>query len=579
MDAREAARHFVECEREFHLGVLPTEQSHPRTRGFAEVACEDACRGIQMLQAVDRDVAAAAARAFRSEAFEALVVAMRSALTGGGRICFSGCGATGRLSILLEAAWRSFCRDVSSRPDLREAQEARPDAVISIMTGGDYALVRSVEYFEDYPSFGRQQAADVRLGPDDVLVAITEGGETSSVIGSAWQALDAGARVFFACNNPIDILAAHIARSREVIEDPRIVKLDLSSGPMAIAGSTRMQATTCELLVIGAALEIALMAQSRNLPSVEQIYCEGLARLLDDLGSPPAVDAMAQWAELEESAWRSGGAVTYFGNEYLLDIFTDTTERAPTFSLPPFRKCDDAVSRRPLAFVKSLFYDTPDAWRHMLGRQPRCLTWDASMYCLLGAGEAISDNPPCLAEADLYKFLIGKEDDPSRHCDAGDLAALVACGREVASTDGELGHAFSERSATYPARRMLTIGPSRPSAVAFEGVHIPCGIDESPLRLWEHLAIKLVLNTISTTTAARMGRVASNWMAHVETTNKKLVDRGTRLVSELGGLDYAEACYELHRTRHELAVGQTSASERISPVAATLARIRGRRRD
>ena len=36
-----------------------------------------------------------------------------------------------------------------------------------------------------------------------------------------------------------------------MIEDARITKLDLFCGPMALTGSTRMQATTSELLVAG----------------------------------------------------------------------------------------------------------------------------------------------------------------------------------------------------------------------------------------------------------------------------------------------------------------------------------------
>jgi len=544
-EARQQAEHFVTQEKQFHLGALPTEQSHPKTRGLSEAIAKDTRAGIRMLQAVDEDVAVAAQRAFGSSEFQRLVAAMKGALARGSRICFSGCGATGRLSILLEAAYRAFRGD---------------DRVISIMTGGDYALVRSVEFFEDYMSFGRQQVVEAGLGTGDVLVAITEGGETSSVIGTAWQALEAGAEVFFACNNPLDVLAAHVERSRRVIEEPRIVKLDLSSGPMAIAGSTRMQATTAELLVIGAALELALGAKRED-------YVARFSALLRDLAEASSVDAMAQWVEMEESVYRGKNAVTYFGNELLLDIFTDTTERAPTFSLPPFRKCDDNRSPRPMAFVKNPLYSTAETWRRMLGREPRCLTWDAALYQKMGAAEHICCNPPVLNRAELFKFLIGNEDDPSRYAGAGDCAAEVASSRESAL----LGDAFAAASARFPQRAVLSVGPT---PVDGSACYVGCELPPSPIRLWEHLAIKLVLNTISTATAARLGRVISNWMAYVETSNKKLIDRGTRLVAELAGLDYAEACYELHKSRALLAQTPVVAGERLSPVAVTLERVR-----
>jgi N-acetylmuramic acid 6-phosphate etherase len=526
-----------------------------------------------MLQAVDEDVTAAARRVFATDEFRQLAESLTAALKRGGRICFSGCGATGRLSILLEAAYRA----------------ARGgDGALSIMTGGDYALVRSVEFFEDYVTFGRQQAVEAGLGRGDVLVAITEGGETSSVIGTAWQALESGAEVFFAFNNPANVLAAHVERSRRVIEEPRIVKLDLSSGPMAIAGSTRMQATTSELLVIGAALEMALEGGKRS-----EEYATRFASLLRDLAQPSAVDAMARWVEIEESVYRGKNAMTYFGNEFLLDIFTDTTERAPTFSLPPFRKCDDTTSPRPMAFAKNPLHSTSETWRRMLGREPRCLTWDAALYQKMGAAERIWRNPPVLNRTELFKFLVGNEDDRSRYANAGDCAALVIVGEEIARSRRreeaeassatspppyvggyDLFDAFAAAAGKFPARAALAVGPTAPTG---EVCHVRCALPPSPIRLWDHLAIKLVLNTISTATAARLGRVVSNWMSYVETSNKKLIDRGTRLVAELAGLDYAEACYELHKSRAHLAQTPVVAGERLSPVAVTLERLRKQR--
>jgi len=68
--------------------------------------------------------------------------------------------------------------------------------VFSIMTGGDYALIRSVESFEDYAEFGRRQTRELGVTGNDILIAITEGGETSSVLGTVDEAVDNGAEVF-----------------------------------------------------------------------------------------------------------------------------------------------------------------------------------------------------------------------------------------------------------------------------------------------------------------------------------------------------------------------------------------------
>ena len=92
----------------------------------------------------------------------------------------------------------------------------------------------------------------------DVVFAITEGGETSFVIGTAWQGLDAGAEVVFVYNNPDELLRAHVARSREILDEPRVRKVNLTTGPMAVTGSTRMQATSIQLLAMLTVLEMAL---------------------------------------------------------------------------------------------------------------------------------------------------------------------------------------------------------------------------------------------------------------------------------------------------------------------------------
>lgn len=70
-------------------------------------------------------------------------------------------------------------------------------------------------------------------------------------------------------------------------------------------------------------------------------------------------------------------------------------------------------------------------------------------------------------------------------------------------------------------------------------------IPDTPLNLFSHLAVKLTLNNVSTATMGKMGRLTSNWMAHVDASNKKLIDRSTRLVVELAGVDYETACVAL----------------------------------
>jgi N-acetylmuramic acid 6-phosphate etherase len=100
----------------------------------------------------------------------------------------------------------------------------------------------------------------------DVVFAVTEGGETSSVIGTILAASkfysdskidEQNEHLYFVYNNPNEVLMP-LDRSRIVLENNSITKIELTSGPQAITGSTRMQASTISTFVIGAMFEEAI---------------------------------------------------------------------------------------------------------------------------------------------------------------------------------------------------------------------------------------------------------------------------------------------------------------------------------
>jgi N-acetylmuramic acid 6-phosphate etherase len=578
--AHEKAKAFLEQEKAFRLGQLTTESSHPKTRRLSQTIQADLQAGVRMLQSVDDDIPAALERIFAQESFGRLVEALHEAMRAGRHIFFTGCGATGRLSILLEAMWRRFWV-VGAGPracPLHEegrTGEGQPrggaptrmtDLCISVMAGGDFALIKSVEGFEDFADFGRRQIKDAGVRKDDVVVAITEGGETSFVIGTAWQGLDVGAHVFFVYNNPTDLLRKHVQRSREVIDEPRIQKLDLATGPMAITGSTRMQATTTELLVVGAAMEMALGKHVGCAVHTISSYRQLFENLLRQLSAPQAVAPIARAVELEEQVYHKRGLVTYLADSLMLDVLTDTTERAPTFMLPPFRRQGDTVSPVSWSFVKDPNRSTEQAWHEMLQREPRGLTWGPAVYRELNAPAHIQANPPKLDNEEIHKFRIGNEPDPSR-TNAPD-SMLVQVG-DLPNHPSSIIHDQFKRTAA------ITFGPSAERIDVDEHIHVACDVPASPLRLWEHLAIKLILNTLSTATMVRMGRVIGNAMVWVSPSNKKLIDRGCRLIAQETGCTYEHACEVLHESIEELAEGSKRGEEIPSPVAVAIEKIRG----
>ncbi len=552
--------HFLKKEKQFHLGFLPTEQPHPKTTELDKVCREDTAAGIEMLLKVDRDIPPKASQVLDSEEFRKLTDSMKESLNKGGKIVFSGCGSTGRLSILLEALWRKACRHLN----LKEME----NRVFSIMTGGDYALIRSVESFEDYASFGSRQTQDMGIGNADTFVGVTEGGETSSVLGSAMQAAENGARVFLVFNNPAELLCEKIERSRKAITDTRVTSLDLCTGPMAIAGSTRMQAVTAELLVLGYALEKTLISFSGT---DGENPVKTFTEILDDLTKKDSLERLADFAEYEESIYSQGGLVTYFADKSLLDIFTDTTERAPTFMLPPFVKYDNNDSPQSWAFVKNPLYPTEKTWEQVLGRKPRCLEWEKQDYILLGASKEIISNPPPINLREILKFKIGSEKDEKRFSKKPSSAVAVLSASDMTGGIERFLDGFNRHKKDFSENRMFFIGENP----GIEGIYdIPCRIKESPVNLWEHLAVKIVMNTVSTITMARMGRITGNWMSWVETTNKKLIDRATRLISELAGLSYEDACRELFTSIDRMGKMDWKGKQPPSPVQYTLSRLK-----
>ena len=249
---------FLRISDQFQLGALATEGSHPVTAQLSEVAQRDVAQALQLLFEVDADVLETYRRFVDSGRAPALSATVVRSLKNGGRIFFTGCGSTGRLSIQLVSIWRDFWQrhvagDLNTTSFAREIEQR----ALAVMAGGDYALIKAVEGFEDFTVFGKKQIGDLGVCNRDIVFAITEGGETSFVIGTAWKGVEVGAKVYFVYNNPDEVLCRTVERSREMIQDPRVEKLNLTTGPMAITGSTRMQATTIQLAVLLTVLEMA----------------------------------------------------------------------------------------------------------------------------------------------------------------------------------------------------------------------------------------------------------------------------------------------------------------------------------
>ena len=179
---------FLRISDQFKLGALVTESSHPITTNLSETARTDISAALGLLFDVDSDVIHTYREFAESGRAQGVQEAVLKALKNGGKIFFTGCGSTGRLSIQLVSIWRDFwqrqrARGLKCSPSAEEFE----NRAVSVMAGGDYALIKAVEGFEDFTKFGKKQIGDLGISSKDVVFAITEGGETSFVIGTAWK--------------------------------------------------------------------------------------------------------------------------------------------------------------------------------------------------------------------------------------------------------------------------------------------------------------------------------------------------------------------------------------------------------
>jgi len=81
---------------------------------------------------------------------------------------------------------------------------------------------------------------------------------------------------------------------------------------------------------------------------------------------------------------------------------------------------------------------------------------------------------------------------------------------------------------------------AREAEIAIEPIVGPEFVTGST-RMKSGTAQKMVLNMISTSTMIRLGRVKNNRMIHMQLTNQKLIERGTRMLMEELHLDYDQA--------------------------------------
>lgn len=572
---------FVQNKKQFQLHSLLTEQRHPQTWDMSFVIKRNIREGLKQIFSVDEDISQKLKELSEDVlSLDQAARAVTQAIIEGKKIYVYGCGSTGRLAKQMESSiWRPFWQTLKTKKNLWDQLQASlpadiEDRLIGEMTGGDRALISALEGFEDLELVGKLQLQERGVKRGDVVFCITEGGETSSVIGAILAGLDqygeltkdtskdAKKHLYFIYNNPDDVLLP-LDRSRAVLENPAITKINLATGPQAITGSTRMQATTAETFVMGIILEYGIYRVLKDFIADKELANLGFAqktgwkerlRGFEDIKEllADSLEKIERLTVLESETYKNGNFATYFAEKALITVFIDCAERSPTFHLYPLDTVHDK-QRNCWLQVWTDGENLQEAWKNFLGREfhgleekfykPYFLDRIEDAYLKNAALKSLSQAGN--NQKNLYDFSFADRNIKTRGPQKGDVGVLVCLDEEIDklaisdSPSGRFTRLFKKNSASLV---LILVGDSEPDKIKKvisplnlspdKDVVIHFGLSQKgdPLSINRQTLVKMLLNAHSTAVMAGLGRVVGNTMTHVNPSNLKLIGRATYLI-------------------------------------------------
>lgn len=575
---------FVFNKTQFQLHNLLTERPHPKTSKLSQRIAEDFLAGLRQLSSVDEDIVIKLAElAQGKKALRSLTLAVENALLTGKKIYIYGCGTSRRVAFQMESTfWRPFWKDLQNQekiwkkihPHLKTSVQ---DQLIGSVAGGDQALIKSEQGWDDLYALGRLQLEEHSIQSEDVVICLSSSGTTQAAIGAIEAALDlcrqsrrfrpekAREKLFFIYNNPDELLQAY-ARSRNVIDEPGITKINLTTGPQAVAGATHLQAATMETFVLGHIIQTAVERVLRRHLSKKELSklgfkqktllptrLAGFERIQERIQAH-LLPAIANLASLEAETYTSGRFSTYFAAKGLDTVFNDCAERSTAFHLYPF----DTVERKQRECWTQVWTpaaNAEEAWFSLFGRAFRGLDFDfyklpltdfitdaaRKNSVILNLGEAGNE------AKDLYDFSFAPDNIKNRGPQVGDLGIAVSLGPEAAQLKNQDSHIRqfmrlcwekgarlaliiisdeSPKSLTGLTQKLTCFDTQRKDAL----VTLSLDMANDPMGINQQVALKILLNTHTTALMTRLGRISGNTMTHATAYNLRHIGRATHLI-------------------------------------------------
>ncbi|MCX6291172.1 MAG: N-acetylmuramic acid 6-phosphate etherase [Bacteroidetes bacterium] len=167
---------------------------------------------------------------------ETVVILITQKMREGGRLFYIGAGTSGRLGVL----------DASELPPTFGLE---PGRVIALISGGDAAIRKAVEFAEDDTEAGWNDLKKFDITRKDVVIGIAASGTTPYVLGAMKSCVENEILcIAITCNknSPLSKVAHY--------------PIEVIVGPEFVTGSTRMKSGTAQKLVLNM-ISTAVMIQ------------------------------------------------------------------------------------------------------------------------------------------------------------------------------------------------------------------------------------------------------------------------------------------------------------------------------
>ncbi len=510
--------HFEEFAEKFQLEGTSTEQLHPLTKALSQTMHKNVEEGLEQLVKADEKVI---------EGLETFIPTIKSVapvlaktFNEGGRVFLLGSGSSGRVAV-----------DIAAK--CSQSFPKYENQCIGLIAGGDSALVKAREGFEDSESDGMKALEGYHVGLKDVVILISASGSASFNVGCGHFAANHEAKVFYFYNSQ-----KIPSRTQQLFDRKNnpVTPLCVDIGPQAISGSTRLQGATLAEADLGALLTAAFYLSegkedlAANYPKdlaiklqegIQAIRChfKHIAKFIDEereVFSNPS----SNFRQVKDVT--NQGYVTFIALEdSIREVLIDSTESSPTFSTNPIRRENESHKKQP-EFCAYLAGESNNlkAWQALVGRniheQDIKNTGDFLLACEAEGMNSYQKRPlhkgnflVGIAKLDVFQPIPEHLKNLLKNAKSNGVRTgiLLICKGKLPNLEEEL----------YGIDHVLVMENTPFDSIGFA----------------ETIILKQTLNLISNGSMILMNKVNGNRMIDVRASNNKLIDRCMRLIKDI----------------------------------------------